>query len=364
MKKIGVLTLPTLTNYGGILQAYALVYTLRKLGYDSWLINRRWNSEHNNLLHKIKKVFYHQIVIRKFDKFVEKYIVPRTSEIDTRAKMDSIRKEGFEGYVVGSDQVWRIKNVRGADYNFFLDFTRDDAVKRISYAASFGVDYWDDNQDASKSIKEVTPLLKKFDAISVREDSGVRICKDVFGVSATHVLDPTLLINKDEYIANFKLNNVSKKYLAVYILDMTHEKAEIISKISEELQLPVKYINRPKKVLGWVPMSISEIVKPGVKQWMQSILEAQFVLTDSFHGMAFSIIFEKQFLVIGNERRGLTRFTSLLNSLDFKQCIIPTDSHALTSCLAKSINYNDVIQKKCMLQSNAIKFLLYNLNKY
>lgn len=361
MKKIGVLTLPTLTNYGGILQAYALVYTLRKLGYDAWLINRRWNSENNNLLHKIKKFFYHWVVIRKFDKFVEKYIVPRTSEIDTRSKMDGIRKEGFEGYVVGSDQVWRIKNVRGADYNFFLDFTKNDAVKRISYAASFGVDYWDDNQDASKSIEDVKPLLEKFDAISVREDSGVKICKDVFGVSAAHVLDPTLLVNKDEYIANFKLNNVSKNYMAVYILDMTPEKSKIISKISEELHLPLKYINRPKRVFGWIPESISEMVKPGVELWMQSILEAQFVLTDSFHGMAFSIIFEKQFLVIGNERRGLTRFTSLLKMLDIKNRMIMNMNEIARISSLSTLNYVLIENKKQQLKMEAENFITQTL---
>lgn len=361
MKKIGVLTLPTLTNYGGILQAYALVYTLRKLGYDAWLVNRRWNSENNNLLHRIKKFIYHQVVIRKFDKFVEKYIVPRTSEIDTRSKMDGIRKEGFVGYVVGSDQVWRVKNVRGADYNFFLDFTKDDAVKRISYAASFGVDYWDDNQDASKSIKEVKPLLEKFDAISVREDSGVRICNEVFGVPAVHVLDPTLLVNKEEYIANFKLKDVSDKYLAVYILDMTLEKVRIISKVSEELHLPVKYINQPKKVLGWMPKSISEIVKPGVKHWMQSILEAQFVLTDSFHGMAFSILFEKQFLVIGNESRGLTRFTSLLAALGLTSRKISPETTDFSMCTSEKINYFEIGKYLKKNRSKAFSFLIHNL---
>lgn len=322
MKKIGVLTLPTLTNYGGILQAYALVYVLKKMGYDAWLINRRWNSDNHSILHRIKKIFYHLFVIRKFDKFCEKYIVPRTEEIDSRAKMDAIRQAGFDGYVVGSDQVWRIKNVRGADYNFFLDFTKEDHVKRISYAASFGVDYWDDNQNSEKSRAEVKPLLQKFDAISVREDSGVDVCKECFGISATHVLDPTLLVDKMEYIKNFGLKLRRKKYLAVYMLDITDEKKKLVENISSELDLPVKYINHSSYIWRWLPSTVSDIVKPGVIKWLQSILEADFVLTDSFHGMAFSIIFEKQFFVIGNKKRGLTRFTSLLDSLELNKRLI------------------------------------------
>lgn len=357
MRKIGVLTLPTLTNYGGILQAYALVYFLRKLGYDPWLINRRWNSDDNNIIHKIKKVFYHLVVIRKFDKFVEKYIVPRTEVIDTRAKMDAVRGMGFQGYVVGSDQVWRVKNVRGADYNFFLDFTKDDDVKRVSYAASFGVDYWDDNQDGAKSIAEVKPLLKKFDAISVREDSGVKVCKECFDVDAVHVLDPTLLLDKAEYIQSFGLKDKQKKYLAVYMLDMTEEKKAIINKISKELALPVKYINKSSCILDWLPASISDVVKPGVKQWLQSILEAEFVLTDSFHGMAFSIIFEKKFLVVGNERRGLTRFTSLLGKLGLNKKLITEKFSGNVFELNDIIEYHEVSAKILEQQREALTFL-------
>lgn len=361
MKKIGVLTLPTLTNYGGILQAYALVYVLKKLGYDAWLINRRWNADNHSILHRIKKVFYHLFVIRKFDKFCEEYIVPRTEEIDTRAKMDEIRQAGFDGYVVGSDQVWRIKNVRGADYNFFLDFAKDDHVKRISYAASFGVDYWDDNQNPEKSRAEVKPLLQKFDAISVREDSGVKVCKDCFDVPATHVLDPTLLIDKEEYVKNLGLKVRRKKYLAVYILDMTKEKKKIIKKISSELGLPIKYINYSSLLWKWMPSSISDIVKPDVKEWMQSILEADYVLTDSFHGMAFSIIFEKQFLVIGNERRGLTRFASLLKSLCINDNLVMDLDSIDISIVEKNLDYSAIFMQKKKLQKQSESFIVNNI---
>lgn len=363
MKKIGVLTLPTLTNYGGILQAYALVYTLRKLGYDAWLINRRWNSENNGFVHKVKKFVYHQFVIRKFDKFVEKYIKPRTEEIASRAEMNAIRCEGFNGYVVGSDQVWRVKNVRGADYNFFLDFTKNDVVKRISYAASFGVDYWDDNKDSQQSIAEVKPLLQKFDAVSVREDSGVKICKECFDVDAVQVLDPTLLLSKDEYLSAFKLkHNKEKKYIAVYILDMTDDKKKIIQTVSEKLKLPVMYINEPKTKCSFLPQSLSEMVKPGVESWLQAINDASFVLTDSFHGTAFSIIFEKEFLVIGNKQRGLTRFTSLLRALNLDNHIIMNSENFDMEAINSNIDYQKVNLLKEKLQEFSNFFLKHNIS--
>lgn len=363
MKKIGILTLPTWSNYGGILQTYALVYTLRKLGYDAWYIYRRWNSEQTTLFHKIKKIIYHSFIARKFDRFVQKYVVPQTQIIDSRKKMNHIRKFGFEAYVVGSDQVWRVKDIRGADYNYFLDFAQDDNVQRISYAASFGVDYWDDNQDASKSIEEVKPLLEKFDAISVREDSGIKVCMDCFGLSAVNVLDPTLLVDKEEYIANFQLKGTLKKYIAVYILDMTPEKAEMVSMIANTLKLPVKYIDKPIRILRFVPTSVSEMVKPGVKFWMQSILEAQFVLTDSFHGMAYSINFEKQFLVIGNKRRGLTRFTSLLNQLDLMDRLVIDTSCFDVGMLEKKIVFSKVTPLKHKLQNLSIDFIVKHIKR-
>ena len=268
--------------------------------------------------------------------------------------MDAVRNMGFQGYVVGSDQVWRIKNVRGADYNFFLDFTKNDAVRRISYAASFGVDYWDDNQDEARSIAEVKPLLEKFDAISVREDSGVKVCKECFDVDAVHVLDPTLLLDKAEYIHAFGLRDKQKKYLAVYMLDMTEDKKKIINKVSKELGLPVKYIDKLSSIWAWLPTSISDLAKPGVKHWMQSILEAEFILTDSFHGMAFSIIFEKQFLVVGNERRGLTRFTSLLGELGLKEHLIMTSNAFET---LKIIDYVEVNRLKEKNKRNSVSFI-------
>ena len=142
--KIGILTLPIKTNYGGVLQAYALLTILKKLGYDAWFIKRRWNSERQSWLHKKAKGFYHAFLIRRFNIFINRYIQPQTEVIDTEAKAQSLLNRGFDGYVVGSDQVWRMKNVWGAGYNYFLDFTADLPVKRVAYAASFGVGYWDD----------------------------------------------------------------------------------------------------------------------------------------------------------------------------------------------------------------------------
>lgn len=358
MKKIGILTLPIKTNYGGILQAYALLTFLKKEGYDAWFIKRRWNSERQSLSHRISKKLYHALVIRKFNLFINKYIQPHTEVIDTRKKINSLINKDFNAFIVGSDQIWRIRYVKGADYNYFLDFTESNDVKRIAYAASFGVDYWDDLHP-EESLPIVKNLLQKFNAVSVREDTGVELCKSLFGINAQHVLDPTLLLDKEYYISKFKLNIKQKKIIAVYILDMNNEKMQIIQAISQKMSLPVRYINKSSCVFRkFLPKSMKEIQKPGVKNWITAIGESSFIITDSFHGTAFSIIFEKQFIAIGNIERGLTRFQSLLNLFELNErLILRQETLDTATIIANTINYSRVNTIKKKKQQDAIKFI-------
>lgn len=358
MKKIGILTLPIKTNYGGILQVYALQIFLKSLGYDAWFIKRRWNSERQPLTHKICKFFYHFIVIRKFNSFITSNIQPQTEVIDTIDKVKTLMQKGFYAFVVGSDQVWRMRYVYGADYNYFLDFTDGYDVKRISYAASFGVDYWDDDTP-DVSLPIVKGLLGKFDAISVREKTGCDLCDKLFNVKAIHVLDPTLLLDKSVYIKNLNLSVKNEKYLGVYILDDSNEIKELIRKISRILSLPIKNLNQ-STLSKMLPHGISEIGKPGVKSWLEGIARAKFVITDSFHGTAFSIIFEKQFLVLENKHRGNARFESLLDLFDLRdrlQCNKILDK----DLLGRKIDYHLVNTIKRKKQEEAKNFIENNI---
>ena len=310
MRKIGILTLPVTTNYGGILQLYALYQMLSNLGFPVCYIQRRWNSNSYSLIHKIKRFLYQKIVIRRFNNFIASFILSRTAIVDTPEKMEAIASD-FSTIIVGSDQVWRIKNTKGVGLNYFLDFLLDEDTKRIAYAASFGVEYWE--EASSEITKKVGILLKRFDAISVREKSGVEICQKIFDTNAIQLLDPTLLLSSEDYIQNLSLRykKSSVKILGVYLLDESHSKLSIIKKFAAKYRYKIIFLN---KASFWVGKHINEdLVKRNVTSWLSLLYNSDYIITDSFHGTVFSIIFRKNFYTFCNDERGTTRMESLLN---------------------------------------------------
>lgn len=218
---------------------------------------------------------------------------------------DYIESENFDAFIVGSDQVWR-EEYSPSIKNFFLDFLEpNDNRKKIAYAASFGKrnDYI-----SEKNFSYCKGLIKKFDAISVREKSGLEILKDDFNIqTGIKVLDPTLLLSKEDYLKIIKPKDLRfKNNLVTYILDKNEKKINIINKIANENHYDIHEINANYN--GYKMHSISE--------WLGAFASAKFIITDSFHGCVFSIIFNKPFIVISNNDRGLDRFISLLS--DFR----------------------------------------------
>ena len=220
----------------------------------------------------------------------------------------------YDAYVVGSDECWRPR------YNAFftsmyLDFSKEEKPKRIAYAASFGTDQWEFTQEMTSIC---SPLAQKFDFVSVREDSGVKLCKEHLGVNAVHVLDPTLLLTKEDYIHLIEAEKEpkAKGTLFNYILDPDAAKSAFINKVAKEKGLATFQV-LPKcqaetRTKQDVKNHIEDCVFPGVTTWLRAFMDAEMTIVDSFHGMVFSIIFNKPFWVIGNANRGLSRFTSLL----------------------------------------------------
>lgn len=334
-----IFTLELNTNYGGLLQAYALQEILKEIvpeqsvcvidSKKKWHIPMTWKLPFRLAKRCIKKVLGRQDIIfverrirkewpvisQNTEQFVQTYI--------SRRKITSFRqlnRNDINYFIVGSDQVWRPGYAwQGRVETSFLSFAEDWQVKRIAYAASFGTDEW---EYTDAQTKKCSRLLQKFDAVSVRESSGIELCaKYLKRFDVFHALDPTMLLDVSEYKALFDKAKTpaSDGNLLIYILDETAEKERIIHSVSQNLKLNPFYVGVKTESLKVPP---EQRIYPPVESWLRGFYDAEFVVTDSFHGCVFSILFKKPFIVYGNEKRGMARFDSLLDLFELKSRLI------------------------------------------
>ena len=270
----------------------------------------------------------------------------------------------YDAYVVGSDQCWRPRYNAFLTF-MFLDFAKEEKPKRIAYAASFGTDQWEFTQEMTSIC---APLAQKFDFVSVREDSGVNLCKEHLGVNAVHVLDPTLLLTKEDYTHLIKAENEpqSKGTLFNYILDPDAAKSAFINKVENDKGLTTFQV-LPKcqaetRTKQDVKNRIEDCVFPGVTTWLRAFMDAEMTIVDSFHGMVFSIIFNKPFWVIGNANRGMSRFTSLLKVFHLEDRLL--DANQLQEVdINRPIDWSSVNAILEQKRNECKKLLLSQLSK-
>lgn len=380
---IGILTQQLRTNYGGLLQAYALQTVLHRMGHNATIVRREEPTAFSIsksakvkflIKYYIKKLLgkpnipyvnkkAHSIISSKTNHFIEKYIKHTQRIYYSSAEMRKMHHvSGFDAYVVGSDQVWR-PFYSPCITDYFLGFCKNDKkIKRLSYAASFGVDVWEFNKKQEKVCRK---LLQLFDAVSVREISGVKLCEKHLNYSAEHVLDPTMLLEKEDYISIVKAekeieNNGDCFY---YMLNINEKKTEFISKIEKCYDLK-SFTVMPVKVVedgvNNLKEEINEFIFPPVTQWLRAFMDAKMIITDSFHGCVFSIIFNKPFWVVGNSERGNARFDSLLKTFNLEERLIDINKFQIQH-LNKEIDWmrvNDIISSK---RGESLNYLYKNL---
>ena len=328
--RIAILTLPLHTNYGGILQAYALQTVLQRMGHEVLLIEKERD------LHKSRfrlMLSYGKYLVKRYllreditytpleqlnaerrvrEQHMQHFIHSHIATYRIK-RLEEVKAEDFDAIVVGSDQVWRHQYfTRLYDSpigNAYLKFCTKAPIKRIAYAASFGTDEW---EYSARETEECARLLQQFDSISVREKSAIGLCeRKLHRADARLVLDPTLLLDKEDYIAlvHQAATKRSPGNLMCYILDNNDEKQGLINRVAHERGLTP--FNASSKVEDPYA-TLEESIQPPVEAWLQAFVDAEFVITDSFHACVFSIIFGKPFVVVGNRERGLSRFTSLM----------------------------------------------------
>lgn len=357
---IAILTQPLGANYGGILQNYALQQVMKTIGHDVITIDRHIYRS-NSFIKDIAKLFF-QKILPSFDvglltdrqkqdisqlqqSFVNKYI-KRSKRICTQQAFDKfVRENSFDAYIVGSDQCWRpcySPNI----LNYFLDFV-DEKVKKIAYAASFGVDNWEFPNDLTLTIRE---LAKKIDYISVREKSGIRLCKQYLEIEASWVLDPTLLLGREGFLKFICPNR--HKYVLNYLLEESNDARNLVNTISRTIGISTIRSNISSPIFRRRE-PISNHKNISVEQWLDNIYNAAFVVTDSFHGAAFSILFNKPFVVRLNSVRGNTRLESLLTDFNLSDCIYRQNE----TIRIPKFNWNEVNARLLERRQYSYKFL-------
>ena len=350
---IGVLTLPLTHNYGGILQFIALQQVLTSFGYNTLLLD--FQPSGGTAKAWLKSLLF-QYSFRNIDRFKKRYVVEQTEPIYTVQELRKVVLDRqLAAVIVGSDQVWQERFTQGNLGAYFLHFLKDDSVPKVAYAASFGTTKIETPIDAA----EISEALQTFTAISVREDSGKTILADVFGYSdATHVLDPTLLLPASFYESLISEGEIktSNPGLFAYVLDETDELRAQIDQFAESNNLSVSEIkHRSSTKIGQLLQQ-----KPLVEQWLYEFKNAKFVVTDSYHGMLLSIIFEKQFLVVVNKKRGAARFESLARLLGLEDRLL----NILNSENIQSypiIDYSDLDSLLNVQKEASSKYLKSNL---
>lgn len=319
--KIALLNLPFDSNYGGNLQRYALVKILQDMGAEvehifimyrpilKWYKKpiaivtrsiRRFLGKYNG------PVFWEKAYWRKYLNmyqdalaFYNKYI-PHTALITKKSKLKDLPT--YDAYIVGSDQVWRKKIASAFGLStFFFDFLNDSKAPRYAYAVSLGTE---ENELNNEEIKELASLYTKFANVSVRESSGLNLL-DSYGWNTPQpclCLDPTLLLKAKDY--NALIDAAETKpcdgNLFCYILDKTPETDALVIEESKKRNL------RPfEQSLGQDGKSMT------IEQWLRCFRDSDFIITDSYHGTVFSIIYKKPHITLKNNFRGNTRLEEL-----------------------------------------------------
>lgn len=327
--KISVITVLNTVNYGSALQTLATQKFFERLGLevefvDYWRkdqttaarIRRIIFGKKKNLKQWIKKPVRDILEIKAIkdsEKVFRKFILEKVHLTDrTYSTFDELLNECpmADIYATGSDQMWNSGWNQGIEKSFFLEYAPE-GKKRIAFATSIGKTKFEEVE-----ANEIIPLIKKYDLITLREQSAVELL-DNYEVEGSLVLDPTLTLNKEEWFEIIPEKKREKPYLLVYQLHLTHDDADFtkaIKSIAERKGLEIvriSYSHSDRKI-G------EKVVLPEVYEFLSLIRGADFVVTDSFHGTAFSINFNKQFAVIYPEHFS-TRMENILQLTGLKE---------------------------------------------
>lgn len=355
--KIGIVTYHRTNNYGAVMQALATRFVLEEMGHEAYYVDY-WPDYHRekyaifpktkfakmNWLRKVKFLlsllrFYKSKKkrIENFEKFFQSYIYPYCRPVD----------DTFDVVIYGSDQIWRKQNALGAYNSFYFGNNGLKTQHHISYAASMGI--LPDNDADKAKVKE---LVSHLDKISVREEGLRQILFSLGYTDVTLSLDPTLLLNSEKWDKHLPTETYKgEKYALIYIMGGNAFNLKEVKKFIDGKGLKLIVLR------GYAVTKETEtnITSAGPYEFIRLIKNAEYVFSCSFHGLAFSIIYGKQFFTSFNSNAG--RAESLLNQLGIKGRLLPPNSHIPQD--APPIDYNAVRSKLEAYRKEAFDFLTF-----
>lgn len=310
---IGVVGVWFGANYGSLLNGYATYCILKNLGKSVLMIQKPGADENDGEIHNTHNA-------RFIEKFYPSLDVSKLYSFENMSELNRL----CDTFIAGSDQIWHWNQLNYFKYSMLLNFV-EDGKRKISFASSFG----HSKDFTPKEYKgEVKQLLSRFNAISVREKSAEDICLKEYGIDAQTVIDPVFCIGETglNKIAEESEMIIPERYLLAYILDPSDQKNQFLKMAEEYLNLPLYIIpdgfpwkykrNKEKLPFENVMTGI------GAEDVVAFFRDAEFIITDSYHGTCFSIIFNKPFISIANRIRGYARFVDILGRLGLEKRLI------------------------------------------
>lgn len=343
-------------NYGALLQYYALEKVLLKENVKAyWLRYMLSHSLQDKVKLFVKKRIYAKetkeinICLDSFKKFISKYC--DVSDAIYKNEKQLVKNCPIaDVYITGSDQVWG-----GTLAPNYLTFVPDNRPK-ISYAASFGK-----NEISDEQKRIITPWLKRFNFISVREDSGVKIC-DSIGIDAVQVLDPTLLIEAKDYpvVDNHNCSDIYGYFLNFNSLEELYWDNIMSFSYENCYSVKVACTNQTYKKF---PDEYVDLPTP--EEWLAQYANAKYIITNTFHGTVFAIVFRKPFLVIkqqGDGKKQNGRVQSLLENLNLEERYFSKEL-SIEKQINKEIDWKSIEKKLDSMRKSSLEYLAKSTNK-
>ena len=328
--KVGIITFHRALNYGALLQAFALRYSLSKLGAEAQILDYRnpimedmysYPSflQRKNLKDKVKFLLQGKSELKrraKFENYRSKYL-NLSNELHTEEDMKLV-SDKYDKFITGSDQVWNY-GAHNFDKNYFLEFVNE-STKKYSYAASVGI-----SSLPKDYIAEYKSALSDFAMCSVREKQGLEILRTL-GIENRRIdLDPTMLLTKEEWLSQFNISvNPKQKYIFAYYFELTDTLRSYIEQLAKKMDCTVVFVGNPLKVPFRCKCKALKTADP--IDFVNAIANAEYVVTNSFHGTAFSIIFNKKFYVelLKTDAKVNSRIENILHVFSLGKRIIDT----------------------------------------